>query len=140
MQSCMIFVPFIGWLVAVIIKFITNYIYYSTLDLKLSFSNGGFPSVHTATIITTTTYIGFYDNFNSPLFILAVTIAFIIMIDATHLRRSIGKHASILNHLTGKADLHEKKVILISKSSVALLLVSLQDTFSIIFSEVVILT
>jgi uncharacterized protein len=68
MQSCMIFVPFIGWLVAVIIKFITNYIYYSTLDLKLSFSNGGFPSVHTATIITTTTYIGFYDNFNSPLF------------------------------------------------------------------------
>ena len=67
MQSCMIFVPFIGWLVAVIIKFITNYIYYSTLDLKLSFSNGGFPSVHTATIITTTTYIGFYDNFNSPL-------------------------------------------------------------------------
>ena len=109
MQSCMIFVPFIGWLVAVIIKFITNYIYYSTLDLKLSFSNGGFPSVHTATIITTTTYIGFYDNFNSPLFILAVTIAFIIMIDATHLRRSIGKHASILNHLTGKADLHEKE-------------------------------
>lgn len=109
MQSCMIFVPFIGWLVAVIIKFITNYIYYSTLDLKLSFSNGGFPSVHTATIITTTTYIGLYDNFNSPLFILAVTIAFIIMIDATHLRRSIGKHASILNHLTWKADLHEKE-------------------------------
>lgn len=133
MQSCMIFVPFIGWLVAVIIKFITNYIYYSTLDLKLSFSNGGFPSVHTATIITTTTYIGFYDNFNSPLFILAVTIAFIIMIDATHLRRSIGKHASILNHLTGRQTSMKKKVILISKSSVALLLVSLQDTFSIIF-------
>ena len=26
--------------------------------------------IYTATIITTTTYIGFYDNFNSPLFIL----------------------------------------------------------------------
>lgn len=51
MQSHMIFVPFIGWLIAVIIKFITNYIYYSTLDLKLSFSNGGFPSVHTPLLL-----------------------------------------------------------------------------------------
>ena len=100
MQSCMIFCSFY-WLACSSYhkNFITNYIYYSTLDLKLSFSNGGFPSVHTATIITTTTYIGFYDNFNSPLFILAVTIAFIIMIDATHLRRSIGKHASIFKSL-----------------------------------------
>lgn len=107
MQSYMILVPFIGWLTAVFIKFLTNYIKYSTLDLKLSFSNGGFPSVHTATMVTTTSYIGLHDGFNSSIFILAVTLSFIVMIDATHLRRSIGVHASILNQMMGKKTLHE---------------------------------
>lgn len=109
MQSCMILVPFIGWLVAVIIKFTANYITHSTMNVKLALSNGGFPSVHTATIITTTTYIGFFDGLNSTTFILAVTLSFIVMIDATHLRRSIGKHASILNHMMGRHELHEKE-------------------------------
>lgn len=109
MFPIMILVPFIGWLTAVIIKFLANYFFYSTLNLKLSFSNGGFPSVHTATIVTTTTYIGFHDGFNSSIFILALTLAFIVMIDATHLRRSIGKHAFILNQMMGKKELHEKE-------------------------------
>ena len=109
MQSCMILVPFIGWLVAVTIKFITNAILHSSMDIKLALSNGGFPSVRTATIITTTTYIGFHDGINSTLFILAVTLSFIVMIDATHLRRSIGKHASILNSMMGRRELHEKE-------------------------------
>ena len=109
MQSCMILVPFIGWLVAVSIKFITNCIFNSTMDVKLALSNGGFPSVHTATIITTTTYIGLHDGLNSTVFILAVTLSFIVMIDATHLRRSIGKHASILNNMMGKRELHGKE-------------------------------
>ena len=103
MQSCMILVPFIGWLVAVSIKFITNCIFNSTMDVKLALSNGGFPSVHT------TTYIGLHDGLNSTVFILAVTLSFIVMIDATHLRRSIGKHASILNNMMGKRELHEKE-------------------------------
>lgn len=109
MSSYMILVPFIGWLTAVFIKFLTNYIKYSTLNVKLSFSNGGFPSVHTATMVTTTSYIGFHDGFNSSIFILAVTLSFIVMIDATHLRRSIGVHASILNQMMGHRKLHEKE-------------------------------
>ena len=72
MQSYMFLVPFIGWLVAVIIKTFTNFFYYGNYNLKLSFSNGGFPSVHTATMITTTTYIGLYDGLSSTTFILAM--------------------------------------------------------------------
>lgn len=109
MQSYMFLVPFVGWLVAVIIKTFTNFFYYGNYNLKLSFSNGGFPSVHTATIITTTTYIGLYDGFSSTTFSLAICIAFIVMVDATHLRRSIGKHAAILNKINHNHKLHEKE-------------------------------
>ena len=109
MQNYIFLVPIVGWFCAVVVKTLVNFIYYKQYNLKLSFSNGGFPSAHTATVISTTTFIGFYDGFNSTLFLLAETISFIVLIDATHLRRSIGKHATILNHLmhNNKNKLHE---------------------------------
>lgn len=107
MQNYIFIVPIIGWFVAVTIKTLVNFIYYKNYDLRLSFSNGGFPSAHTSTIISPTTFIGFYDGFNSTVFLLAVTISFIVMIDATHLRRSIGQHAKALNNLMHNNQLHE---------------------------------
>ena len=109
MTSYMFIVPMLGWLSAVIAKTIVNFCFCSRHDLRLSFANGGFPSEHTATVISAATYIGFYDNFSSTAFLLAECMAFIVMIDATHLRRSLGRHAAILNKLQGRDRLPERE-------------------------------
>lgn len=109
MTSYMFIVPMLGWLSAVIAKTIVNFVFAGRRDLHLSFANGGFPSAHTATVISATTYIGFYDNFSSTAFLLAECISFIVMVDATHLRRALGRHAVILNRLQGRYKLREKE-------------------------------
>lgn len=109
MQSYMFLVPLIGWCAAGIIKTLVNFCYHKNYNLKLTFSNGGFPSAHTTTVITVTSYIGFHDNFASTIFLLAECVSFIVIIDATHLRRALGKHAVILNKLNGRHSLYERE-------------------------------
>jgi len=43
--------------------------------------------------------IGFREGFNTPVFSLAITTAFLFILDATSLRRTVGLHASALNKL-----------------------------------------
>ena len=109
MQSYIFLVPLIGWFAAGFLKTLINFCYHKNYDLRLTFSNGGFPSAHTTTVITVTSYIGFHDNFSSTIFLLAECVSFIVIIDATHLRRAIGKHAAMLNKLNGRKSLYERE-------------------------------
>ena len=109
MTNYIFLVPMLDWLSAVIAKTIVNFCFRRQRDLGLSFANGGFPSAHTATVISAASYIGFCDNFSSTAFVLAECMAFIVMIDATHLRRSLGRHAAVLNKLNGRSALPERE-------------------------------
>jgi uncharacterized protein len=93
--------PFIGWLVSGTIKFLINYIRFGN-EAKSRIGNGGFPSTHTTVMVTPTFLIGLNEGFLSPIFGLAVAITYIIIIDATGLRRAVGNHAKLINEMVIK--------------------------------------
>ena len=93
--------PIIGWLVSGIIKYIINYFRYEG-KAKEHIGTGGFPSTHTTVITTPTVLIGLKEGFTSPIFGLAVAVMIIVIMNATGLRREVGKHAKMLNEIINK--------------------------------------
>ena len=61
---------------------------------------GGMPSSHSALVTGTAAGIGLQLGFNDPVFALASTIAFIVMYDASGIRRSAGLTAAKVNQLS----------------------------------------
>ena len=61
---------------------------------------GGMPSSHSAFVTGTAAGVGLQLGFNDPVFALAVTIAFIVMYDASGIRRSAGLTAAKVNQLS----------------------------------------
>ena len=60
---------------------------------------GGMPSSHSALVTGTASGIGLQLGFNDPIFALASTIAFIVMYDASGIRRSAGLTAAKINQI-----------------------------------------
>lgn len=88
--------PVLTWLVVGPIKFLIN----SARTRRWAFDligNGGFPSNHSAVVTSMATLIALREGMDSPAFGVAVTLAFIVMIDANSLRQHVGKHAEALN-------------------------------------------
>ncbi len=63
------------------------------------FETGGMPSSHSALVTGTAAGVGWELGFDHPVFALAVTIAFIVMYDASGIRRNAGLIASRVNIL-----------------------------------------
>ena len=57
------------------------------------------PSSHSAVVTSLATLIGKYEGINTPIFALSVIFAFVVMYDATGIRRAAGKQAVLLNKL-----------------------------------------
>ncbi|MDR1529357.1 MAG: divergent PAP2 family protein [Burkholderiales bacterium] len=95
--------PFLAWLIAGVIKFLVNSIKTKQLAWRL-IGYGGFPSNHSAIVSSTTVLIALKEGMSHPAFGVAITLAFIVMLDANSLRHQIGKHATVLNKLTANAE------------------------------------
>ena len=96
--------PFIAWLTAGGLKFVIN----SLVAKKLAFGligYGGLPSNHSAIVSGMATLIALKEGFNHPAFGVALTLAFIVMLDAASLRKQIGKQAAALNRLAKTVNL-----------------------------------
>jgi len=96
--------PFIAWLTAGGLKFVIN----SLIAKKPAFGligYGGFPSNHSAIVSSMATLIALKEGFNHPAFGVALTLAFIVMLDAASLRKQIGKQAAALTRLTKTVNL-----------------------------------
>ncbi len=63
---------------------------------------GGMPSSHSALVTGTAAGVGLQNGFDDPLFALASTIAFIVMYDASGIRRSAGLTAAKVNQILKK--------------------------------------
>lgn len=90
--------PFLAWLTAGVIKFIIN----SVKAKQLAFGQigyGGLPSNHSAIVSSMAALVAFKEGIDHPAFGVALTLAFIVMLDANSLRRQVGKHAAIINKL-----------------------------------------
>ena len=100
--------PIIGWFASGTIKYIINYFRYKG-KAKEHIGTGGFPSTHTTVITTPTVLTGLKEGVTSPIFGLAVAIMIIVIMNATGLRREVGKQAKILNTITSKERTNTKE-------------------------------
>jgi len=93
-----ILTPFIAWAIAGSVKFILN----SLRAKKRAFAligYGGMPSNHTAIVCSMVSLIACKQGLQSPSLGVAITVAFIVMLDASSLRRQIGMQAVAINSL-----------------------------------------
>ena len=103
MDLSYLFTPFIAWLVAGCLKFLIN----SIKAQKLAFSligYGGLPSNHSAIVSSMVALIALKEGFQHPALGVAVTLAFVVILDASSLRRQVGKQAEIINKLGAAVD------------------------------------
>ena len=97
--------PILTWLVVGPIKFVIN----SARQRRWAFNlvgNGGFPSNHSAVVSSMATLIALREGIDHPAFGVAVTLAFIVMIDANSLRQHVGRHAAAINRFGAGAEGH----------------------------------
>lgn len=98
--------PFLAWLVAGILKFVINSLKARQLAFGL-IGYGGLPSNHSAIVSSTAALIAFREGLGHPAFGVALTVAFIVMLDANSLRRQVGKHAAAINRLATDVPAHD---------------------------------
>ena len=103
--------PLLTWAIVGPIKFLIN----SARQRRWAFNlvgNGGFPSNHSSVVTSMATLIALREGMDHPAFGVAVTLAFIVMIDANSLRQHVGRQASAINRLavavTGHITLRER--------------------------------
>jgi acid phosphatase family membrane protein YuiD len=63
------------------------------------FETGGMPSSHAALVTGAAAGIGWQQGFDDPLFAFAATVAFVVMYDASGVRRAAGLQAGAINAL-----------------------------------------
>lgn len=96
--------PFFAWFVVGIVKFLINSIKSRRLAFDL-IGYGGMPSNHSAIVCSILALIAYRDGINNPAFGVSVALAFIVMLDASSLRKQVGRHAARLNILSRSANL-----------------------------------
>jgi acid phosphatase family membrane protein YuiD len=94
--------PFLAWLIAGSLKFLINCIRAKRLAFDL-IGYGGLPSNHTAIVSSIAALIALRDGMDNPAFGVSLALAFIVILDASSLRRQVGKHAAAINYLLKQA-------------------------------------
>lgn len=98
--------PFLAWLTAGVLKFIIN----SFKEKQLAFSligYGGLPSNHSAIVSSMAALIAIKEGIGHAAFGVAITVAFIVILDANSLRLQVGRHAVTINKLAAGASDHQ---------------------------------
>lgn len=98
--------PFLAWLVAGVMKFSINSVKAKQLAFGL-IGYGGLPSNHSAIVSSMAALIALKEGIGHPAFGVAVTLAFIVILDANSLRRQVGRHAVAINKLAAGASDHQ---------------------------------
>ena len=95
--------PFAAWLCAGVLKFVIN----SARAGRWAFGEmgyGGLPSNHSTIVSSMATLIALKVGMAHPAFGVALTLAFIVILDAASLRRQVGLHAQALNQLRSSGE------------------------------------
>ncbi|MBU4562206.1 divergent PAP2 family protein, partial [bacterium] len=98
-RNKIIIIAFITWILNQSLKLMVFYITEKKWDIRRFVGAGGMPSTHSALSVCVAVTIGLKEGWESPLFALAIVIAFIIMADAAGVRRETGEQAKVLNKI-----------------------------------------
>ena len=85
--------------VAQLSKLFVEYAVHGRWRPAVLLETGGMPSSHAALMTGTSAAIGWYEGFQSPLFALAAAVSFVVLYDASGVRRAAGLTAARVNKL-----------------------------------------
>lgn len=91
--------PFVAWLICGVLKFLTNCVRERRLAFNL-IGYGGFPSNHSTIVSSMVTLVALREGYDTAAFGVAITLAFIVLLDAHSLRKSVGLQAKAINELS----------------------------------------
>lgn len=104
----------LAWFLAQFLKIPFHYISHHEWKWNMIYESGGFPSAHACLVSQTAVLVGLKEGFDSGFFALSVTLAAIVIYDATHVRREAGFHAQRLNiiftEMFADHQFHEEKL------------------------------
>ena len=89
----------LGWFIAQVLKVIIVRIQSKKFDFSRMIGSGGMPSSHSSFVTALTTAIAYECGVSSPYFAICVVLSFVVMYDASGVRRETGRQAEILNDL-----------------------------------------
>ena len=98
-QNKYIYIPFFLWFAIQTFKVIYDLVTTKRFNFKRIMGAGGMPSSHSAIVTGLATLIGKYEGVDTPIFALALIVAFVVMYDACGVRRAAGKQAALLNKI-----------------------------------------
>ena len=98
-QNKYIYIPFFLWFAIQTFKVIYDLVTTKKFNFKRIMGAGGMPSSHSAIVTGLATLIGKYEGVDTPIFALALIVAFVVMYDACGVRRAAGKQAALLNKI-----------------------------------------
>ncbi|WP_434566496.1 divergent PAP2 family protein [Vibrio chagasii] len=93
--------PFFAWLIAGSAKFIVNSISVRRFAFDL-IGYGGMPSNHSCIVSSAAAIIFIKEGVDEPALVVAIALAFIVMLDANSLRQHIGRQSNAINILSRK--------------------------------------
>ena len=96
--------PFFAWFVAGCTKFVVNTIRARRLAFDL-IGYGGMPSNHSSIVSSAVAIIALKEGIQHPALVVALALAFIVLLDANSLRQKVGLHAEAINKLNEGKDL-----------------------------------
>ena len=85
--------------IAQLLKLVVDIVKYQRWRPEVLLETGGMPSSHSALVTGTAAGVGLQLGFSDPSFAIASTIAFVVMYDASGIRRAAGKTALRVNQL-----------------------------------------
>ncbi len=89
----------LGWFVAQALKVLVVLLKEKRFDIRRMVGSGGMPSSHSSFVTALTTAVGFENGVGSPLFAVCAVLSFVVMYDASGVRRETGRQAVILNDI-----------------------------------------
>ena len=91
-------------------KLIVELVKYRRWRPAVLFETGGMPSSHSALVSGTAAGLGWQLGFSHPDFALATTVAFVVMYDASGIRRAAGYTAARVNLLSSEVSITSAEV------------------------------
>ncbi|MEZ9145869.1 divergent PAP2 family protein [Vibrio sp. 10N.286.52.C3] len=99
MDISYVITPFFAWLIAGSAKFIVNSISLRRFAFDL-IGYGGMPSNHSCIVSSVVAIIFIKEGVDEPVLVVAIALAFIVMLDANSLRQHIGRQSKAINILS----------------------------------------
>ena len=114
-QNKYIYIPLLTWFCIQTFKVLYDLVTTKKFNFKRILGAGGMPSSHSAVVMALAIMVGKDHGFDSSIFAISLIFAFVVMYDATGVRRAAGKQATLLNKIVetpglSGLEVHERLV------------------------------